>query len=157
MSKTYKQVVDTFRQACNAHLAIKAFDEGSIDYLDASSQNVKYPYIFLRPVASPGINLNDNGISGTRSLTFELYSLDVPWLKDASPLKIKSDTEQYIYDLISWFNLGSAQQTEWITLQGILPVDEAFNDRAYGWVGTITYNDSYVLNYCAFPSLVQNG
>ena len=155
--RTYKEVVTEFSASCAAHLAIKSFAEGAIDYLDASSQNVKYPYIFLRPVASPGINLNENGISGTRSLTFELYSLDVPALKNASPVQIKSNTEQYIYDLISYFNLGSAQQTEWITLQGIIPVDEAFNDRAYGWVATITYNDTYVLDYCAFPSLAQNG
>ena len=151
--KTYKQVVETFQSASDAHLAIKTFAEGAIDYLDASSQNVKYPYIFLRPVASPGINLDANGISGTRSLTFELYSLDVPNLKDASPLNIKSNTEQYIYDLISYFNLGSQQQTEFITLQGIIPVDEAFNDRAYGWVATLTYTDIAVLDYCAFPDL----
>ena len=155
--KTYQEVVQTFEEACNAHLAINAFAEGALDYLDASSQNVRYPYIFLRPITSPGINLNDNGVSGTRSLTFEMYSLDVPKLVDASPLKIKSDTEQYIYDLISYFNLGSTQQTEWITLSTIIPVDEAFNDRAYGWVATITYNDTYVLDYCAFPSLAQNG
>jgi hypothetical protein len=155
--KTYKEVVETFQSASAAHLAIKSFAEGSLDYLDASSQNILYPYIFLRPVASPGINLDANGISGTRSLTFEMFSLDVPKLSTASPLKIKSDTEQYIYDLISYFNLGSAQQTEWITLQGILPVDEAFNDRAYGWVATLTYTDIFVLDYCAFPSLAQNG
>ena len=155
--KTYQEVVETFEAACTAHLAINTFAEGALDYLDASSQNVRYPYIFLRPITSPGINLNENGVSGTRSLTFEMYSLDVPKLSDASPLKIKSDTEQYIYDLISYFNLGSVQQTEWITLTTIIPVDEAFNDRAYGWVATITYNDTYVLDYCAFPSLAQNG
>ena len=151
--KTYQEVVNTFASASSAHLAINSFAEGSIDYLDASSQNIKYPYIFLRPITSPGINLNPNGVSGTRSLTFELYSLDVPKLSDASPLKVKSDTEQYIYDLISYFNLGSVQQTEWITLSTIIPVDEAFNDRAYGWVATVTYNDTYVLDYCAFPDL----
>ena len=151
--KTYKEVVETFQSASEAHLAIKSFAEGAIDYLDASSQNVKYPYIFLRPIGSSGINLNANGISGTRSLTFEMYSLDVPNLKDASPLNIKSNTEQYIYDLISYFNLGSQQQSEFITLQGIIPVDEAFNDRAYGWVATITYTDIAILDYCAFPDL----
>ena len=155
--KTYKEVVETFEAACNAHLAIKAFAEGSIDYLDASSQNIRYPYIFLRPIQSPGIVLNNNGISGTRSLTFEMYSLDIPQLSNASPLKLKSDTEQYIYDLISYFNLGSGQQTEFITLQSIVPVDEAFEDRAYGWVATLTYTDAYILDYCAFPSLAQNG
>jgi hypothetical protein len=155
--KTYAQVVETFAEACNAHLAINAFAEGSLDYLDASSQNIRYPYIFLRPITSTGIVLNDNGISGTRQLTFEMYSLDIPTLKNASPLKLKSDTEQYIYDLIAYINLGSQQQTEWCTLNNILPVDEAFEDRAYGWVATINYNDAYVLDYCAFPSLAQNG
>jgi hypothetical protein len=151
--KTYREVVTEFSASCAAHLAIKTFAEGAIDYLDASSQNVKYPYIFLRPLTSPGINLNPNGISGTRTLTFELYSLDVPKLSDASPLTIKSQTEQYIYDIISYFNLGSQQQSEFITLQNITPVDEAFNDRAYGWVGVLNYTDIAVLDYCAFPDL----
>ena len=151
--KTYREVVTEFSASCAAHLAIKSFAEGALDYLDASSQNIKYPYIFLRPLTSPGINLNPNGISGTRTLTFELYSLDVPKLSDASPLNIKSATEQYIYDIIGYFNLGSAQQTEFITLQNITPVDEAFNDRAYGWVGVLNYTDIAVLDYCAFPDL----
>ena len=151
--KTYKEVVTEFSASCAAHLAIKSFAEGALDYLDASSQNVKYPYIFLRPLTSPGINLNPNGISGTRTLTFELYSLDVPKLSDASPLNIKSATEQYIYNIISYFNLGSQQQSEFITLQNITPVDEAFNDRAYGWVAVLNYTDIAVLDYCAFPDL----
>ena len=155
--RTYYDVVTEFSASCAAHLSIKTFAEGALDYLDASSQNVKYPYIFLRPLTSPGINLNANGISGTRTLTFELYSLDVPNLKDASPLQIKSNTEQYIYDIISWFNLGDVQRTQFITLQNITPVDEAFNDRAYGWVGVLNFTDTAVLDYCAFPSLAQNG
>ena len=155
--RTYYDVVNEFSASCAAHLAIKTFAEGALDYLDASSQNVKYPYIFLRPLTSPGINLNANGISGTRTLTFEMYSLDVPNLKDASPLQIKSNTEQYIYDIISWFNLGDVQRTQFITLQNITPVDEAFNDRAYGWVAVLNFTDTAVLNYCAFPSFAQNG
>ena len=151
--KTYKEVVETFEAACNAHLAIKSFAEGALDYLDASSQNVQYPYIFLRPLTSPGINLNANGISGTRTLTFEMYSLDVPTLKNASPLQIKSNTEQYIYDIIGYFNLGDYQRTEFITLQNITPVDEAFNDRAYGWVAVLNFTDTAVLDYCEFHSL----
>ena len=151
--KSYQEVVETFQSASNAHLAINSFAEGALDYLDASSQNIKYPYIFLRPLTSNGIVLNANGISGERTLTFEMYSLDIPKLSDASPLKIKSDTEQYIYDLIAYVNLGSQQQTEYCTLQNITPVDEAFNDRAYGWVGVVNFTDTYVLDYCSFPDL----
>jgi hypothetical protein len=155
--KTYFDIVNEFSASCVAHLAIKSFAEGALDYLDASSQNVKYPYIFLRPLTSPGINLNANGISGTRTLTFEMYSLDVPNLSNASPLQIKSNTEQYIYDIIAYFNLGDYQRTEFITLQNITPVDEAFNDRAYGWVAVLNFTDTAVLDYCAFPSFAQNG
>ena len=151
--KTYQEVVEQFQTACNEHLAINSFAEGALDYLDASSQNIKYPYIFLRPLTSNGIILDANGVSGTRTLTFEMYSLDIPKLSNASPLKIKSDTEQYIYDIISYFNLGDYQRTEFLTLQNITPVDEAFNDRAYGWVGVVNFNDSYTLNYCAYPKL----
>ncbi len=153
MSKTYRQVVETFQSASLDHLAIKSFAEGALDYLDASSQNVRYPYIFLRPLTSPGIILDANGVSGARTLTFELYALDVPKLSDASPLQIKSDTEQYIYDIISYFNLGIEQQSEFLTLQNITPVDEAFNDRAYGWVAVVNYTDSYYLDFCAYPAL----
>lgn len=151
--KTYKEIVTEFSASCAAHLAINSFAEGALDYLDASSQNIKYPYIFLRPLTSNGIVLDANGVSGTRTLTFEMYSLDIPKLSNASPLKIKSDTEQYIYDIISYFNLGDYQRTEFLTLQNITPVDEAFNDRAYGWVGVVNFNDSYTLNYCAYPKL----
>jgi len=151
--KTYQQVVETFQSASNAHLAINSFAEGALDYLDASSQDIKYPYIFLRPLTSNGIVLDANGVSGERTLTFELYSLDIPKLSDASPLKIKSDTEQYIYDIIAWFNLGDNQRSEYLTLQNITPVDEAFNDRAYGWVAVVNYTDSYYLDFCNYPKL----
>jgi len=84
---TYKDIVGFFEQACDAHLGISSFAEGAIDYLDANSQNIKYPFVFLRPLVSPGITAN------TRALTFELYSLDVPKLSDESPLDVKSRME----------------------------------------------------------------
>ena len=39
--KTYFDIVNEFSASCAAHLAINAFDEGALDYLDASSQNIK--------------------------------------------------------------------------------------------------------------------
>ena len=116
-----------------------------------TSQNVVYPYIFLRPITSPGMNTTTIGTSGTRSLVFELYSLDVPPLDDSNRLSIMSNTEQYIYDIMGYINLHLQPQREWTTLQSITPVSEAFNDRAFGWVATLTYNDMAVLDYCAYP------
>jgi hypothetical protein len=150
---SYQYIVEQFRTACNEHLAINSFGEGSIDRLDSLTQNVKYPLAFLRPIQSNGMVLNANGVSGTRSLNFEFYMMDVPQLTDTDVLKLQSQTEVYLYDIISWFNLGSVQQLEFITLNSISPLYEAFNDRVAGWVANLTINTYGTLNYCNFPKL----
>jgi len=145
--KSFQEVVNTFESACNAHLAINTFHFGTIDKLDASSQNVEYPYIFLRPLSSPGLQNN------IRTLAFEMYSLSVPYQTDTDVSQVMSDTEQYIYDIVSYFRDGANQQTEWIDLINITPVNEAFNDRTFGWVATINYKEEGVYNYCEFPQI----
>jgi hypothetical protein len=150
---TYQYIVEQFRTACAAHLAINEFGEGSIDRLDSLNQNVKYPYAFLRPIQSTGIVLNTNGVSGTRSLSFEFYMIDVPQLTDTDVLQLQSQTEIYLYDIIAYFNLGSFQQLEFITLNNISPLYEAFNDRVCGWMANITVNTQATLDYCNFPKL----
>ena len=147
--RTYKDIVDIFTAATTAHIPTKTFAEGTLDYLDASSQNVAYPYMFLRPLSSPGLSLNTN----THTYTFELYSIDVPKLSDETPVQVKSRTELYIYDIISYLRDGAQQQTLNCELLAIAPVNEAFNDRAFGWVATIQVSEPAVYNYCNFPDL----
>ena len=150
---TYKSVVDQIEAACTAHQAIKQFGEGSIDRLDSLFQNVKYPFAFLRPIQSNGMILNPNGVSGTRTLNFEFYMMDIPQLTDVDVLKLQSQTEIYIYDIIAYFNLGAVQREEYITLNSISPLYEAFNDRVAGWQANITFNSYGVLDFCNFPKL----
>ena len=149
--KTFEQVVNIFENACNAHLAINTFQFGTLDKLDSSTQNVRYPYIFLRPITSQGMIIDPNGRSGSRGLTFELYSLDIPQQTDSDYLSVMSDTEQYIYDIISWVNYGLLQQDAFITLNNIAPVNEAFMDRCYGFVATIDYTEQAILDFCNYP------
>jgi hypothetical protein len=146
---TYKEIVEYFDEACTAHAGIKQFAEGAIDYLDSNSQNIKYPFVFLRPLASPGISAN------TRSLTFELYSLDVPKLSNESPIDVKSRMELIQYDVLSYLNYGPPNNTNWmtITMSNMTPVNEAFNDRVYGWVSQIVVAESGLFNYCFYPSI----
>lgn len=149
---TFKQIVNLFDAACTAHKGVNTFHYGTLDKLDASTQNVAYNYVFLRPLSSPGIVLNPNGVSGTRNLAFELYSLDVPKLTESDYLTVMSNTEQVIYDILSYFNLGANQQNVYCLATTITPVNEAFNDRVYGWVANINVVNEGVLNYCDFPS-----
>lgn len=146
---TYSQLVGYFEEAVTQHAALKSFAEGAIDYLDANSQNIVYPFIFLRPLVSPGLNNN------SRQLTFELYALDVPKLSDQSPLQVKSNTELFIYDVCSYINYGPVgdQNGVSLTINNITPVNEAFQDRVYGWVANITLEEEGIFNYCFYPSV----
>ena len=103
----------------------------------------------MRPLASPGISAN------SRTLTFELYAMDVPKLSDQSPLQVKSNTEQYIYDVLSYLNFSSVNDTNWmtVTMNNLTPVNEAFNDRVYGWVASIQVEEAGIFNYCTYPKL----
>jgi len=148
---TYKEIIDQFVSASNAHLGINQFDTGTLDFLDANAVNKKYPYLYLRPLASTGVT------DRQKSLTFELYSMDVPHIKDESPVEVLSATENYIYDIVSWFNEGPSnrQQVYDVTLSSIAPVNEAFQDRVYGWVATIDVATPFRWDYCNFPQLTS--
>ncbi len=143
---TYQTVINDFQEACEKHYQIASFDNGTLDYLDASAVNRLYPFVYMRPMSAV---LADR----TRTLTFELYSLDQPKIGSSSNSQVVSDTEQYIYDLLAWFNWGPADRQQWyeVNLVNALPVNEAFQDRAFGWVGTINVITPFNLDYCNYP------
>ena len=142
---SYQEIVNIFQEACTAHLNVNSFDTGTIDYLDASSQNIKYPYVFLRPMQSPGLQ------NMVRTLEFELYGLDIPQLSNQSPIQVMSVMEQTLYDIISYFNRGQYQQDIGINLNNIIPVNEAFQDRGYGWMAQIQVITDGKWDFCNFP------
>lgn len=144
---SYSEVIELFTSASNENLSISTFDTGTIDFLDANAVNKTYPYIYLRPISSPGV------VDKVRTLTFELYSMDVPKLSDESPVDTISDCEERIYQLIAWFNRGatSRQQTYDVTMTDLSPVNEAFQDRVFGWVATIEVASPWNWDYCDYP------
>ncbi len=145
---TYEQIVNEFATACEQHLQIASFDSGTIDYLDASSVNRLFPYVFLRPLTTVQADR-------TRTLTFELYSLDQPKVQSQNNAQVISDTEIYIYDLMAWFDFGPAvRQQNWeVSMATAIPVNEAFQDRMFGWMATINVTTPWLLDYCNYPKL----
>jgi len=146
--QTFSQIITQFSSSVVEIPAISSFAYGSLDKLDSTTQNVTYPYVFVRPITSAGLVLDNNGITGTHSLTFELYSLAVPTLTESDYLSVMSTTEQIIYDIVAKFNYGVNQQNTWLLISNIAPVNEAFNDRTYGWVCTVQFQESATLNAC---------
>ena len=142
----YLEIINLFETQCNKHLAIASFDNGTIDFLDASAVNRKYPYIFLRP-------MNTLYADRQRTLTFELYSLDQPKNESQSHAELMSDTEMYIYDLMSYFEFGptTIQQNYDAVMTSCVPVNEGFQNRVFGWVASLDIITPFNLNYCVYP------
>ena len=142
----YEEIVDLVESRCDAHLAIASFETGTIDFLDASAVNRKFPYVFLRP-------MNSFYVDRTRTLSFEMYSLDQPKNQSQSHLELMSDTEGYIYDIMAYFNYGPTdiQQNYEMLLNDCSPVNEGFQNRVFGWVANIDIVTPFNLNYCVFP------
>jgi hypothetical protein len=152
MNLSYKNIIDIFQQAADQHLAIKSFATGPIDWLD-NPQNIDFPLMFARPLTSQGMIQNNNGTGAFKAYQFEIYMIDVPHLTDGDEnTKILSDTEQYMMDILAYFNFGIDQQNIFITQKTITPIWEAFNDRATGWVMLLEVKIPYYLDYCNYPS-----
>jgi hypothetical protein len=145
-NNTYLEFINLMSNLCARHLAIASFDNGTIDFMDASLVNRKFPYIFLRPM---------NTLYADKLVTrsFELYSMDQPKLQSSSHAELMSDTEQYIYDLMAYFNFGptTIQQNYDVQMVDCVPVNEGFQNRVFGWVATIDVIIPYKLDYCNFP------
>jgi hypothetical protein len=144
--RTFKEIVDKFEAAANYHLYIQSFGFGSLDRLN-DTINQPFPIAWLRPMSSPGITA-----FGSRTLTFELYILDIPKQTDTDYIQILSDTERVVYDFYTYFYDGQDQQNYTLTMSQCVPLNEAFQDRMAGWVATFdiqTKTDG--LTYCNIP------
>lgn len=141
----YDEIINTIELFTQNHNYFKGFGHGSIDKIDAAV-NRGYPLLFIRPMASPGLT----GIDGRqRELVFEVYSLDVPKLGDEDMRKVLNNTEQGLYDLYGYILDGPVQYPLQIQMSNITPLVEAFQDKAVGWVMTITIiTDAQGVTYC---------
>ena len=145
--KTYLDIVDKFQRAAEYHIGINTFGHGSLDKLN-DNQNINYPLLYVRPLNSAGVQPY-----GQRTLTFEVYVIDVPKLDRTTDIQTMSDAERMLYDVYTFFRDGAEQQSYEIAMTGITPVQEAFQDRVFGWVGTFNIiTTSAGLTVCHIPT-----
>ena len=145
--KTFKEIVEKFEAAANYHIYIQSFGFGNLDRLN-DSINQPYPLMWLRPLSSTGVSPY-----GQRTLTFEVFMLEIPKGDDSNYIQAYSDTERALYDVYTFFRDGAEQQTYEIAMLNITPVSEAFQDRAIGWVSQMqVITDSSGLSICYIPT-----
>ena len=145
--KTYREIIDKFERAATYHSSIQSFGHGSLDKLN-DTPNQPYPLLFVRPMGSPGIQPY-----GQRTLTFEVYILDIPKLDRTTDIQTMSDCERILYDVYTYFRDGAEQQEYEIAMTTITPIQEAFQDRVFGWMGTMNIvTDSSGITICNIPT-----
>lgn len=145
----YQEIVNLFELAVGENEFFKGFGHGSIDNLDAVV-NRGYPLFFMRPLSSPGLSGQDGRV---RTLTFEFYSLDVPKISDEDRRFSLSNTEQGIYDVYSYILDGPVQYDFDMSFINIVPLIEAFGEKASGWVATINLESTASgITYCNIPT-----
>ena len=54
---------------------------------------------------------------------------------------------------MAWFNFGPASRQQYyeVVLNNAAPVNEAFQDRMFGWVANVNITTPFNLNYCNYP------
>jgi len=130
---SFNTVVDDLKESANELTTVNTVGFGTISMLDANQQNAVYPYVFFRPLTSPGIRFGQPMIGG-RTLNFEMYVMDVPLLTDTDMVDVMGNTELIGYNIISKFYDGSYEPRYTVSVGSIVPIFEAFGDRVGGWV-----------------------
>ena len=145
--KTFREIVEKFESAANYHIYIQSFGFGNVDRLN-DTINQPYPLLWVRPLGSLGVSPY-----GQRTLTFEVFMLEIPKGDDSNYIQAYSDTERALYDVYTFFRDGAQQQQYEVAVRSINPLSEAFQDRAIGWVMTIdVITDSAGLTICNIPT-----
>lgn len=145
--KTFREIVEKFESAATYHIYIQSFGFGNVDRLN-DTINQPYPLLWVRPLGSLGVSPY-----GQRTLTFEVFMLEIPKGDDSNYIQAYSDTERALYDVYTFFRDGAEQQQYQINMLNITPVSEAFQDRAIGFVSQMEIiTDSAGLTICNIPT-----
>ena len=145
--KTFREIVEKFESAANYHIYIQSFGFGNVDRLN-DTINQPYPLLWVRPLGSLGVSPY-----GQRTLTFEVFRLEIPKGDDSNYIQAYSDAERALYEVYTFFRDGAQQQEYQINMLNITPVSEAFQDRAIGFVSQMEIiTDSAGLTICNIPT-----
>jgi len=145
---SYSQVVNNLKTSALNLTTVNMVGFGTIDKLDADAQNATYPYVFFRPLSSPGIRFGTQ-MTGPRVLTFEMYVMSLPYQTDTDYLDVMSNCEQIGYNVVTDFFDGNYEYLHNIQVNTLTPLNEAFQDRVVGWVFTMdVVTDSSGITSC---------
>ena len=145
---TYKEIVDRFREVVRDHNQLQDFGYGNLSDIKTRSEggtttNTDYPYLFLNQGTH---SRSQQAIS----YNFNMIVMDI--VKDDDFLKIQSECQQYIDDVLARLRFHYTDQVD-LNLSNITltPFKERFQDTVAGMTASITIEIPQRLNECIAP------
>ncbi len=148
---TYKELVDSIKSTVDRHYILQDFGYGALTDIKTVDEGtrVNYPYAFLNPTQS-------TRTGQTVTYRFNLIVMDVaqedPTNGFADYLKVQSDCQQYIDDILANLRFAKPYQDFDLTLNvNLTPFKERFQDTVAGMTATLEMELPLALNDCITP------
>lgn len=128
---TYKQIVDRIKDIADRHRMIADFGYGNLSDIKANNdgnESADYPYAFLNPT-----NHNRSG----QAITYRFNLILMDMVLDNDYLKIQSECQQYIDDLLGNLRFGYTDQVDLTLNVTLTPFKERFQDVVAGMTATL--------------------
>lgn len=147
---TYKELVNTIGETVDNHEILKDFGYGAITDIKTvdEGERVNYPYAFLNPTQS-------TRTGQAITYRFNLIVMDVaqedPTDGFANYLKVQSDCQQYIDDILAKLRFTVANDFDLTLNVNLTPFKERFQDTVAGMTATLEIEIPFALNNCITP------
>lgn len=133
---SYITLLSKIEQFCNAHLQIKKYGGEFREQMpNFSTQNEKYPVVFVEPVS----DLED---LNTNQFSINVYCVDIIQKDRANLNSIVSDCQLILKDLYVYYRNDMDMQLDVVGTSTMTPVNNFDSDYVAGWVMSITFEVS---------------
>ena len=141
---SYITLLSKIEQFCNAHLQIKKYGGEFREQMpNFSTQNEKYPVVFVEPVS----DLED---LNTNQFSINVYCVDIIQKDRANLNSIVSDCQLILKDLYVYYRNDMDMQLDVVGTSTMSPVNNFDSDYVAGWVMSITFEVS-TYGACEIP------
>ena len=139
---TYKEIVDRIKEVVDGHKMVVDFGYGNLSDIKANAdgnESADYPYAFLNPT---------NHSRSGQAVTYRFNLILMDMVLDEDYLKIQSEAQQYIDDILAHLRFGYNDQVDLTLNVTLTPFKERFQDVVAGMTATLEIVIPARLNDC---------
>ena len=128
---TYKEIVDRIKDIVERHKMLHDFGYGNLSDIKANNEgneSADYPYAFLNPT---------NHTRSGQAITYRFNLIVMDMVLDQDYLKIQSECQQYIDDILAALRFGFNDQVDLTLNVSLTPFKERFQDVVAGMTATL--------------------